>query len=137
MICKYCLETKTAQDFYPTNHSRCKKCVNLYVLERQRKNPEIHRERHKRWINSADNKEKVRQYYKNWYKKNGRKRDPIKTSAHNLVNRAIDEGRLQRPNVCSNCNLKCRPEGHHNDYFEPLEVIWLCNGCHRALHTGI
>jgi hypothetical protein len=82
------------------------------------------------------NKDKISAYYKEWYKKNGRNRDKRKTAAHNLVYRAIEEGKLVRPDKCSKCLKTGKIEGHHEDYYNPLEVIWLCNRCHRVIHTG-
>jgi hypothetical protein len=36
-----------------------------------------------------------------------------------------------RPDRCSKCKVKCKPHGHHPDYSKPLEVVWLCPGCHN------
>lgn len=86
-----------------------------------------------KWKN---NKEKLSLRYKEWYRKNGRKRDPAKVEAHSLVASAIRFGTIIRPDECSLCGLGGRIEGHHNDYSKPLDVMWFCNRCHRKLHTG-
>ena len=36
------------------------------------------------------------------------------------------------PQPCESCGDP-EVEMHHADYDKPLEVIWLCNACHRAL----
>lgn len=38
------------------------------------------------------------------------------------------------PGVCETCGTDKRIEAHHLDYDDPLNVIWLCNECHRELH---
>lgn len=56
-----------------------------------------------------------------------------KCHAHALLHHAIKTGKIKRPNKCSNCNKKCKPEGHHKDYDKPLEVVWLCFQCHKNI----
>lgn len=46
---------------------------------------------------------------------------------------AVKKGEVTRPDLCSRC--KQPPEvgvvqGHHADYSKPLQVTWLCSGCH-------
>lgn len=60
--------------------------------------------------------------------------------AHNWVGRAIREGELM-PKDCERCWRKRfdaqgrrRTVAHHEDYSEPLEVIWLCRRCHVRRH---
>jgi hypothetical protein len=52
---------------------------------------------------------------------------------YNAVKIAIKIGRLVRPEVCSFCGVKCKPDAHHDDYDEPLKVDWACRTCHRKL----
>lgn len=60
---------------------------------------------------------------------------PLKYKAITAVNNAISDGRLIKPKVCSLCLLEGRQiEGHHNDYSEPLDVVWLCSACHKKMH---
>ena len=53
-------------------------------------------------------------------------------AAHRAVTRAIKNGTLVRPDVCSKCgkNRGAPIEGHHEDYSKPLSVEWLCSVCH-------
>ncbi len=55
--------------------------------------------------------------------------------AHNTVCKAIVDGTLVRPTECEQCYIECKPDGHHPDYTKPLEVIWLCNKCHKKAHA--
>ncbi len=41
---------------------------------------------------------------------------------------------LLKREKCERCGAK-DVEKHHDDYSKPLEVRWLCRGCHRLLHV--
>lgn len=67
-------------------------------------------------------------------------------AAHQAVSIAVAEGRLDRPLACQMCGCMPHPRtrwdgttyyplnAHHEDYARPLDVIWLCTGCHRRVH---
>jgi len=59
------------------------------------------------------------------------------SQAHAVVNRAIRDGLLERPARCSRCNnIPIGPiQAHHEDYSQPLNILWLCNSCHHVLHS--
>ncbi len=61
----------------------------------------------------------------------------LQAAAHCLVQRAVARGELQRPEACSGCGRKGYVEAHHEDYFLPLTVTWLCRGCHRVEHNRL
>jgi hypothetical protein len=61
---------------------------------------------------------------------------PERMKARQLLNTAVDSGKLYRPDICSSCGNTCVPHGHHSDYTKPLEVTWLCYHCHRQLHSS-
>lgn len=54
--------------------------------------------------------------------------------ARRIYAAALRAGKLERPSSCSECGIKCRPHGHHENYDEPLVVVWLCPPCHRKRH---
>jgi hypothetical protein len=60
-----------------------------------------------------------------------RKRNRLAALAHRLVARALRDGALVKPKVCSRCPETSRIEAHHEDYTRPLEVWWLCYRCHK------
>jgi hypothetical protein len=60
--------------------------------------------------------------------------DPVRSKAWKITSNAIRDGRLIRPNQCSECQKDCKPEAHHSDYALPLQVEWLCRSCHCRLH---
>jgi len=57
----------------------------------------------------------------------------IKESARRMVGRAIKKGILikQICEVCGNDNV----DAHHEDYTQPLKVMWLCKLHHMRLHA--
>jgi len=100
----------------------------------------------KRW--REENKERLRKYYREWYKKNGRlrpeyyqeaireweRKNPQAKKAHWTLMYAIRAGKIIKPKKCSSCGRKARLSGHHEDYSKPLVVLWLCSSCHKFLH---
>lgn len=132
--CRGCLQALPLESFY--KHGRmldgrlnyCRQCVKDRVSQ--------HRQ---------DNLEKVRAYDRTRGTKPERRQqlarlserymqDPVRRKAIRITWGAIRRGRLVRPDVCSACGETCKPEGHHDDYSEPLEVRWLCKPCHCRHH---
>jgi hypothetical protein len=61
----------------------------------------------------------------------------LEAKCRNIVSEAIQSGKLVRPNFCPVCgvsNKEKRIEAHHDDYFRPLEVKWMCSQCHTDYH---
>jgi hypothetical protein len=54
--------------------------------------------------------------------------------AYMAVAKALRDGTIERPGRCSRCNKRCSPDGHHEDYSKPLDLVWLCKPCHRRHH---
>lgn len=63
--------------------------------------------------------------------------NPEKVNAHNITNRAIQNGKLIRSVFCEECGLPKLTQAHHEDYNKPLDVDWLCYECHKAKHVII
>jgi len=62
----------------------------------------------------------------------------LKSKAQNKVKGAIKSGKIKKPPACSNCLIEGkRLEGHHPDYNNPLDVVFLCLKCHRQEHKRL
>jgi hypothetical protein len=132
--CRTCGELLQLAEFYRhpkmadghLNH--CKSCVKKRVRQ--------HRLTHL---------ERVRQYDRDRGKlphrlelsvkqsKRWRKEHPGANAAHHEVARAVEDGRLTKPERCAICGRKKKLEAHHPDYALKLHVIWCCCPCHKKI----
>lgn len=63
------------------------------------------------------------------------KEHPEIRAAHKAVFSAVKRGTLIRPSFCQLCLIGSRRiQGHHPDYSNPLDVVWLCQTCHQGIH---
>lgn len=90
---------------------------------------EREREQGRRWNQKFNASGKGRQYRIAYELRNKKKR-----SAYKKMRRALKRGELIRPWRCEKCKTIGRVDGHHDDYDKPLEVRWLCRGCHKTWH---
>lgn len=63
-----------------------------------------------------------------------RQDNPEKVAVHTAFHDAMRRGLLVRPNHCSKCLKRCKPDGHHHRGYATehlLDVVWLCRPCHR------
>lgn len=128
MLCKFC------------GHEIINRSSELYcsLLCSKKYHKRIYREKHrdkiraerKRW--RATHKTEILTYQRAYYDKN--KKSEL---SHWKVQSAIRSGKLIRPDHCSICSVKVDPVGHHNDYAEPLKVIWVCSKCHFTVFHPI
>lgn len=97
---------------------------------------------------NEDYREAQKLYYREWYKKNGRKRNikynldwyyknKDKMKVHGKVFCELKKGNIKKPPDCSVCRRKTRLFAHHHDYSKPLEIMWLCGSCHKLIHHGL
>ena len=66
-------------------------------------------------------------YMRRYYREN-----PLKVKARRAVGTEIRAGRMKKQ-PCEDCG-KAKAEAHHDDYEKPLDVRWLCRGCHSKRH---
>lgn len=125
---------------YDKELTRCRAKDKRYIANGKRK------EWTKRWKSSEKGKEWVKAYDKK-YKSSDRGRElnaiaakkrratpeyKAKDKCWNLAQYAITKGILVRE-PCVICG-EMKVEAHHEDYFKPLEVKWLCAKHHRDRH---
>jgi hypothetical protein len=61
-----------------------------------------------------------------------------RSRARDIYVKAVSRGDLRRPSACSRCGIECVPGGRHHDLVNaPLEVEWLCHGCHRLAERAL
>ena len=134
--CFKCNKEKPLADFYKHSGTadghlgKCKVCTNLdankHRLENLEKVREYDRKRAKEPHRIALNKEQTKMW---------READARRTKCHNAVARAIRNGGLvQQP--CARCSSE-KTLAHHESYDFPLEVVWLCQPCHKQRHKEI
>lgn len=115
--CYKCQEYKETENFCKDRSrasglsSKCKDCMKIANKARLKKNGRA-AELSRRW----------------------KRNNKAKEQAHKAVARAVKTGKLTKPTECPKCGADKRIEGHHHDYEKKLDVIWLCQSCHLALH---
>lgn len=148
--CKYCKTDKPVDDFYQSSirkdgkSGNCKECIRARVranradkieyyreFDRQRANLPHRVEARKEYAQTEQGKERL-QAGKNAY----HKRYPARYVARNAVNNAVRDGRLHKPSQCESCSNETALHGHHCDYNKPMDVMWLCDPCHKQWHRN-
>ena len=133
-----------SDEFYK-NDKTCKECRKELVRQNRAKNAEYYREYDKRrYQDDSRVKERHRKYQSseagkaagNRAKRKWTAKNPIKKGAATMVGNAVRNGRLIKPDSCSDCGERhSRIHGHHDDYARPLVVRWLCAACHTRWHA--
>lgn len=134
--CFKCKETKPLSEFY--KHSgmadgylnKCKICA--------KKDSNNHRSNNLEKIRAYDRergKNKERKLARTIVNKAWRNEDLRRSKAHNAVRNAIISGKLIKKH-CERCGNQ-KSLAHHEDYDKPLEVMWLCQPCHKQRHKEL
>lgn len=66
------------------------------------------------------------------YERRRRKRKQLtpKRKVWNAVYYAVRTGKIERPDRCEVCGELANTQAHHEDYSQPLDVVWVCQWCH-------
>ena len=151
-ICFKCNIEKPIESFYKhkamaDGHlNKCKSCTILDSSKRATRPDMVDKIREqKRALARNETQRATRKKYMqgvgreigNLAKKSYINKNPIKRKAHNLVQTALRNKTLIKPNSCESCKEeKPRISGHHCDYSKPLDVMWLCPSCHSEWHRN-
>lgn len=141
--CIICKRTLTLDHYYKRSDGRkynhCKTCKNA-ISEQTRADPSVRASRNKR---RRDNRHSTGLPARD--RRHAAKREglyPEKAAAKKALNWAVASGQIVKPQTCEACGQVPRQrqdggsglQGHHDDYSKPLDVRWLCIGCHVAHH---
>ena len=146
VACTICSVALSSENTYRGVTSRCRAChkaavqanraakvdyYRAYDAARFHADPRV-KNRHRLYRNSDAGKAAFGRARERWLADN-----PEKRRAHCAVNNAVRDGKIMKPSACSRCGSEgVRLDGHHADYSKPLEVEWLCRGCHVEEHLG-
>ncbi len=136
--CFKCQQSKSINQFYThpemgDGHlGKCKECAKKDALIHRQCNIDriraYDRARGKLLHRKRNNVTQTRKF---------RQENPLASKAHMALARAIRNRKIKKPKKCHECRKKVKVYGHHKDYNFPLEVIWLCQVCHKAEHKRI
>ncbi|UOF77116.1 restriction endonuclease pacI-beta-alpha-metal hnh motif 1.97A [Caudoviricetes sp.] len=134
--CFKCNTVKPLSEFY--KHSmmadghlnKCKECTKNDATTHRNKNLEKIRAYDRARGKIPERAKAAQEITAAW-----RKADTRRVAAHNAVTRAVRKGLLVRC-PCVRCGEQ-KSLAHHEDYDKPLEVMWLCQPCHKQRHKEI
>ena len=131
--CFKCSKTKDVSDFYKHREmadrhlGKCKECTKKDSTEHRNKNIERIRE-----YDKQRSKLPHRKILASKIQKKYRKQHPLRGRANLKLSRAAKAGKINKLSKCELCGTKERRIcGHHSDYSEPLNVVWVCYICHK------
>lgn len=133
MICVRCKVDKPTEDFYDYDRYKCRECRKNLDRERYPGRKKYLREYYVKWYAETENKNRHYQKSKNsaieWRLNN---KDKVRVVG--ILNRALKNRLIIKPDHCLSCGKRGEIEAHHPDYTKPLEVLWTCRSCHRLIH---
>lgn len=119
MLCAHCKE-KPAEGDNAISHNYkhlCRGCFRLACAKNRKT------EKGRAWISEYSKKRYLKFREKNL--------------ARAKVRYAVEKGAIIKPTLCTDCLLELPLHAHHEDYDKPLEVVWLCQICHKHRHGKI
>lgn len=134
--CFKCNKEKPLVDFYKHSEmtdgylNKCKSCSKADVLEHRLKNIDRIRQYDKERTKNPERIKALAEVTRLW-----RHEDKRRSACHSAVARALKSGKLIRLS-CSRCN-EVKSLAHHENYDEPLNVVWLCQPCHKERHKEL
>ena len=140
--CNTCGVKLNGYNSYRSVRTRCKECTKTAVRANRSAKLEQYREYDRNRYHSSDERkanakactDRARADGRHTeYVKKHREKHPEKYKARTAVGNALRDGKLTKL-PCANCGAS-KVQAHHDDYSKPLDVVWLCSGCHGAHHA--
>ena len=134
--CFKCNTVKLLSEFYThprmsDGHvNKCKECYKNDSTANRNKNIEKVRAYDRARSKEPERIKAITEITRAW-----RAEDSRRVLAHSSVARAVRSGGLVRQ-PCCRCGAE-KTVAHHEDYDKPLEVIWLCQPCHKQRHKEL
>ena len=142
LVCKPC-KNERARKWRKENPEKAAELSRENAKKDREKNPERYREAGRKWREKHHERhlEQKRQCDKRHRAERNkanveyRQKNFEKCSAHDKVKYAKKKGKLIQPERCDLCKEKNEKlHAHHEDYSRPLDILWLCCACHKAIH---
>lgn len=134
--CFKCKTVKPFEEFYKHSEmadghlNKCKECTKNDATSHRNKNLEKIRAYDRDRAKKPERIKATTEITRAW-----RAEDKRRALCHSAVAVAIRSGDLVR-HPCSRCGEK-KSVAHHEDYDKPLEVMWLCQPCHKQRHKEL
>jgi ribosomal protein S27AE len=134
--CFKCGQTKPLSEFYEHKRmadghlNKCKPCTRNDTLAVRTRDIEHYRAYDRHRALKPGRKAAMHQTVRDY-----RERFPNRQRANAAVNRAVRSGKI-KPQSCERCGIE-KAFAHHEDYSKPLDVIWLCQPCHKTRHKEL
>ncbi len=139
-VCRSCSTAKGLDQFYKHpfskdgRDSKCSECVKKQVKANRKKRAEYYK---------AYDRMRAKQPHRvvaraKWQKDNPRPRpepNAKKRKARGMLDKAVRDGKIIKSPECQVCQTPSDTHGHHEDYDAPLDVLWVCTGCHALIHA--
>lgn len=135
--CMRCGEVKPTTEFYKHKGmadgylNKCKKCTRKEARDNRAEKLEYYRQYDR-------DRSKTESRKAQYAEKQRRKRAASKQydKAHNATKRAIESGKIIRPDACERCG-GTPVQAHHDDHYKVFDIMWLCPVCHAQRHVEI
>jgi len=134
--CFKCKTIKPLEEFYKHSKmadghvNKCKECNKNDVTSHRNKNLEKVREYDRARGKIPERIKAQAEITRAW-----RAEDSRRNVAHSIVAKAVRSGTLVRQ-PCVRCG-ESKVIAHHEDYDNPLVVMWLCQPCHKKRHKEL
>lgn len=137
--CTKCGAEKSLDAFGPNKQSKdglrhaCRACTQRAWRDWRNRNLEKQRARERDWARSNYPKYAARRAER---QRERRAERPERLEANIAIQRQLERGAMVRPDHCEDCGRESLIQAHHPDYSKPLDVEWLCSGCHGRRHAA-